>query len=78
MKNYRYDMIDAAVKYGVTIHPQAEMAKLGFKVIKSEPVPIADCWWFRVENDIDFVPGYITEMRPDFQFSDERQRGYHD
>lgn len=77
MKNYRYD-IDTAIYHGVTIHPQAEMSRLGFKVIKAEPVSVADCWWFRVENDIDFVPGYITEMRPDFQFSDERQRGYHD
>lgn len=78
MKNYKYDIIGANIDYGVKIHPQADMAKLGFKIIKAEPVPIADCWWFRVSNSIDFIPGYLTELPDTFLFSDELQRGYHD
>lgn len=71
MKNYRYDLIGASVKYGVNKHPQQDMIDLGFNIIKSEPVPIADCWWFRVSNEIEYVPPYITELSKDFMFSDE-------
>lgn len=72
MKNYRYDMIGAHIYNGITEHPQVQMKKLGYKVIKSEPVPIADCWWFRVENEIKNTPEYLNEMSDDFKFSDER------
>ena len=48
------------------------MKKLGYEVIKSEPVPIGDCWWFRVENKIKNTPNYLYEMKHDFKFSDER------
>ncbi len=71
MKHYRYDLIGAHYD-GVTEHPQAQMKKLGYKVIKSEPVPIADCWWFRVENKIKNTPSYLYEMKHGFKFSDER------
>lgn len=71
-KNYRYDMIGASIEYGVRKHPQQDMIDLGFTVEKSEPVPIADSWWFRVKNEIDFVPSYLTELGTDFKFSDER------
>jgi hypothetical protein len=72
MKNYRYDMIGADLDYNIHEHPQAQMKKLGFKLIKSEPVPVADCWWFKVENEIENVPGYLDLMLDDFKFSDER------
>lgn len=71
MKNYRYDIIGASLDYGVKEHPQIQMKNLGYKVIKSEPVPIADCWWFRVDNEINKVPGYLYLMSNDFKFSDE-------
>ena len=71
MKHYRYDMIGAYREAGVEEHPQEDMKNLGFKVIKSEPVPIADCWWFRVENEIDNLPSYLYPMRDDFKFSNE-------
>lgn len=61
----------AEIDYGISEHPQAQMRKLGFHVIKSEPFPIGDCWWFRVDNDIENVPEYLHEMRGDFKFSDE-------
>jgi hypothetical protein len=71
MKHYRYDLIGAHYD-GVTEHPQVQMKKLGYEVIKSEPVPIADCWWFRVENKIKNTPSYLYEMKHEFKFSDER------
>lgn len=71
MKNYRYDLISASVDYSIDVHPQVDMKRLGFKVVKSEPVPIADCWWFRAENIPDNLPGYLHEMSDDFRFSDE-------
>lgn len=71
MKNYRYDIIGASLDYGINEHPQIQMKNLGYKVVKSEPVPIADCWWFRVDNEIENVPDYLYSMSDDFKFSDE-------
>lgn len=72
MKNLRYDVIGADIDYGVKLHPQNDMMRLGYNVIKSEPVPIGDCWWFRVENDIENRPGYLHDLKDDFLFSDEQ------
>ena len=73
MKNYRYCMITADLDDGIHEHPQVAMSNLGFKVIKCEPVSIADCWWFRVENEIEQpLPKCLTELRDDFKFSDEK------
>ena len=72
MKNYRYDMIGAFLEHNIQMHPQEDMKRLGFKLLKSEPVSIADCWWFRVENEIENVPDYLDELSEDFKFSDER------
>lgn len=71
MKNYRYDVIGAD-QSGVKEHPQKQMMNLGFNIIKAEPVIIADCWWFRVDNEIENVPEYLYLMRDDFKFSDEK------
>ena len=71
MKHYRYDLIGAHYA-GVKEHPQIDMKNLGYKVVKSEPVSIADCWWFRVENEIKNTPDYLDEMKHDFRFSDEQ------
>ena len=71
MKNYRYDMIGAYIN-GVKEHPQEHMKNLGYEVVKSESVSIADCWWFRVEDKIKNTPIYLYEMMDDFKFSDER------
>ena len=64
-------MIGAFLDYNIQMHPQKDMRRLGFKLLKSEPVSIADCWWFRVENDVEDVPGYLEELPDDFKFSDE-------
>lgn len=73
MNNYRYDMIGADLDYGIKLHPQEDMMRLGYKLVKSEPVPIADCWWFRTENEIENTPGYLHKMRDSFKFSDEKE-----
>lgn len=72
MKHYRYDIIGAFYD-GVKEHPQEDMKNFGCNVIKAEPVPIADCWWFRVENEIEseHIPKYLSPMGDDFKFSDE-------
>lgn len=70
MKGYRYDIIGAELNCGVKDHPQKVMKDLGFKVVKCEPVPIADCWLFKVENEIDEVPSYLTELN-DLSFFDD-------
>lgn len=72
MENYLYDIIGANLDAGVTDHPQKVMRDLGYNFVKSEPVPIADCWWFRVTNHIEPVPEFLHRMSDDFKFSDER------
>ena len=70
MKNYRYDLISAYLDE-VKEHPQAVMEKLG-KIIKCESCPIADCWVFRVEKEINSLPSFLSELDDDFKFTDER------
>ena len=70
IRNLRYDLIDADMT-GVHDHPQKVMKESGFTVIQSEPVPIADCWWFRVKDGPEDLPSYLTEMGSDFKFSGE-------
>lgn len=72
MKNYRYCLYTATIIEGVKEHPQEQMEKLGYKVIKAEPVPIADSWFFRVENEIENTPNYLFELGDDFAFWSER------
>ena len=72
IENYRFDMIGASLDYGVKEHPQKVMKDLGYNVVKCEPVPIGDCWWFRVSNHIDPVPPYLHRMKDDFKFSGEK------
>lgn len=62
MKKYRYDIICADMICGVKEHPQKQMKKLGFNIVESEPIPIADCWIFGVSNDIENVPKYLAEV----------------
>lgn len=60
IKNLGYDMIGAG-KSNIYNHPQKQMQKLGLHYIKCEPVPIADCWWFRIDNyeETMKLPKYI-------------------
>ena len=74
MINYRYDM-QIAYDKGVREHPQVHMGKLGYKVIKSEPVAVGNCWWFRVEDRRrGFTPSYLSKLPENFKFSDEGRR----
>ena len=71
-KNYRYCIITADLDCGVRDHPQKVMRESGYTVIKAEPCSIADCWWFRVDHEIENPPPFLTKMSDDFKFSDER------
>lgn len=68
MKNYRYDLIGADLDFGVNEHPQIQMKKLGFNIVKSEPIPIGDCWIFGVDNDIEDVPKYLYRISDDYKW----------
>jgi hypothetical protein len=61
-KQLHYDLISAGLLHGITEHPQRQMIKLGYKVIDSEPLLIVDKWWFKVEEIIHPLPGYLTEV----------------
>lgn len=69
--HYRYDVTGSCLDFGIKTHPQEQMRKLGLHVIKSEPCTVADCWFFRTDNDIQDVPKYLHRMSDSFRFSDE-------
>lgn len=68
MKHYRYDVLTADIDFGVKLHPQKDMARLGFKVVDSVPVSVAATWIFRVENEIDNMPPYLVDIGDDYKF----------
>lgn len=65
-------MLEANYYYGIDAHPQRQMQILGASIIKSEPCPVADSWFFRCDHKMQFVPGFIHELSDDFKFSDEK------
>lgn len=71
MKNFYYSVIGAGYA-GIYEHPQTWMEALGFHLVKSEPVSVADCWWFRCDEYPEINFDYIKELPDDFKFSDER------
>ena len=73
MKHYRYDVLGADFDYHIKAHPQDQMELLGFDVVKSEPFPIGDFWFFRVKHKIHELPDYLHELPDDFKFPDEIQ-----
>ena len=60
----RYEMIEAAMKYGINVHPQKQMKNLGLEYDKAEACPIADCWFFRLKNEVkeSELPSYINRV----------------
>lgn len=56
-----YDLIDASLNYGIDIHPQLDMRRLGIDIIASVPESIADGWNFLTDYQGE-LPGYITEV----------------
>ncbi len=66
-KCFRYDLINAGIKYHVNKHPQEDMWEHGFVLLKSEPIPIGDCWIFEVDDkDKNYpkeIPLYLHEIK---------------
>jgi hypothetical protein len=62
-----YDL-RGAYEYGVKIHPQEQMQKLGYKVIGSVPQSIGDCWWFTVEEFVGSFPPYLSKMKYNYEY----------
>lgn len=71
LRNYRYSIIDADLLFGIKEYPEKQMETIGFHVVKAEAVPVADCWLFRVDNDIPVVPDYLYRLPDDYLFPDE-------
>lgn len=59
---FHYDMYKAPL----SLHPQKVMKelskRLGFKIVRSEPRPIGDCWLFEIDTDVkpEDLPEFIT------------------
>ena len=53
----RYCMIDSII-LGLP-HPEIQMKNLGYKIKSSEPVSVADCWIFEVEEVFYPLPKYL-------------------
>lgn len=68
MTDYRYDIITACVDCGEERHPAAVMKELGLNIVKGEAVPMADCWFFRCENEIDDHPKYLKRLERPYLF----------
>ena len=60
MKKYRYDIICADLVCGVREHPQRNGKSRALMLLNQEPIPIADCWIFEVDNDIENIPEYLV------------------
>lgn len=67
-KQLKYDVMDAALTYGINTHPQIKMIELGYTVLGSIPQTLGDCWWFTVKDIIYPLPGYLTEMSYSFDY----------
>ena len=52
----------------VPVHPQLQLKKDGMKELRSEPVTIADCWFFEVEELVDPLPEWY-KLSHKFKFS---------
>lgn len=59
-----YAMIDKSFK---PLHPQEQLRKDGMKELKSEPITIADCWFFEVEKLADPLPPWYKMSGYKFQ-----------
>lgn len=57
-----YSLLEAQM-CGIFEHPQKQMEKLGFNILKSEPVPMLDGWEFVVEKIIEPLPIYLEEIK---------------
>lgn len=61
----RFDLI-GAYKQGHKEHPQRVMEKIGFKIIKFQGIPIADCAMMQVVGNPDLFPEFVEIV--DFKF----------
>lgn len=73
MYHYHYDVIAADIDYGIKKHPQQDLTDRRLHWTKAEPFIIADCWIFRFEKPIENPPPYLTRIKDDFKFSDEKE-----
>lgn len=77
IKNLKYDFIRESrwcIKNNqLPMHPQHRMEDLGLHYTKSEPCPLADGWFFRVDNYEENMelPEFIIILSDEFRFADE-------
>lgn len=53
----------SAYESGATKHPMIVMRELGYKIIEYEGVPIGDCAIIQVEELIEPLEKYLTEIK---------------
>lgn len=61
MKKLRYNM-RTAYESGANEHPMKVMRALGYEIINYEGIPIGDCAIIEVEELIEPLPKYLTEI----------------
>lgn len=61
MRLLRYNLI-GAYQSGVHVHPQEDMKRLNLKIQYSEPCPIADAWFFCIQDCSCVLPSYIDDI----------------
>ena len=64
-KQLHYSMY-TAYDCGISEHPQAQMDKLGYKVIGAVAQSLTDSWWFTVEEYIEPLPPYLQKFEYDY------------
>lgn len=57
----RYCLLTAQRECGIYEHPQRQMISLGYKLIRSVPHSVADCWIFEVDKYIEPFPPYLEK-----------------
>lgn len=60
--------LECAFRSGVSEIPYKQMETLGFKIVASVPQSFYGSIWFTVENLVENMPEYISEMRYNFDY----------
>jgi hypothetical protein len=69
MKHIRM-YLRTAYEKGYTEHPQVTMEQLGIKYTKHHPEPMADAWFFEVDDDQQ-IPDWIDVLDSPFDWGKE-------
>lgn len=66
-KQLRYSM-RTAFDIGITDHPQKVMREMGYTVLGAVPQSVYEQWWFTVEDFIEPLPEFLSEITYNFDY----------